>query len=425
MRRLYTVLLWLALPLVSLSVAWRGLRERDYWQGWGERFGYGYRRRSEAERGAWLHAVSMGEVQAALPLVSALHARGLRLVVSSATPTGRRRARAACGADIEVRYAPYDLPGALRRVLGAARPRLRIVLETELWPNTLHACARAGVPVLIASARLSERTLTRLSRWRGLLAPETLANLRVAAQTEADAERYRRLGVPADAVRVCGNLKFDRQSSAELRQRGVALRQALAPDRPLWVAGSTHPGEEPAVLAAQRSAQALGLRPLLVMAPRHPQRFGEVAAQLQAAGWRYVRRSLGTPLTPDDELLLLDTMGELNDFYAAADLAFVGGSLVPVGGHNLLEPAELGVAVITGPGHGTAPEIHAALQAAGGLVTVADGAALQAQVAALLVDEPARRHLVAAAGEVLAASRGSLGRIVAWVDELLADRGAG
>jgi 3-deoxy-D-manno-octulosonic-acid transferase len=425
MRRVYTLLLWLALPLVSLSVAWRGLRQRDYWHGWRERFGHGYRRRSDAERGLWLHAVSMGEVQAALPLVSALHARGVRLLLSSATPTGRRRARTACSADIEVRYAPYDLPNAVRRVLTAARPRLRVVLETELWPNTLQACAAAGVPVLIASARLSERTLVRLLRWQGLLPPATLANLRIAAQTEADAARYRRLGVPAEAIRVCGNLKFDRQSPPELRERGATLRRTLASDRALWVAGSTHAGEEPAVLDAQREATAAGLRPLLVLAPRHPHRFAEVATQLQAAGWRFARRTDGAGVASDVDVLLLDTMGELSDFYAAADLAYVGGSLVPVGGHNLLEPAELGVAVITGPGHETAPEVHAALRSAGGLVTVADGAALAGQVTTLLADPAARHRLVAAADGVLAASRGSLGRIVAWIDELLAAGSAG
>jgi len=418
MRRFYTLLLWLALPFVTLSVAWHGLRERDYWVGWGERFGRGYRRRDASERGLWLHAVSMGEVQAALPLLGALRARGRRVLLTSATPTGRRRAQAACDADCEVRYAPYDLPGALGRVLRSAAPCLRVVVETELWPNTLQACAMAGVPVLVASARLSERTLARLTRWPGLLTPAALANLHVAAQTEADAERYRRLGVPPQSVRVCGNLKFDRESNDELRERGRLLRQRLAPSRALWVAGSTHPGEEVAALRAQRAA--LDLCPaLLVLAPRHPRRFAEVAALLAEQGWRFARRSEGDVLTEQDQVLLLDTMGELADFYAAADVAFVGGSMVPAGGHNLLEPAALGVAVLTGPGHSTAPEVYGALQAAGGLVTVNDAAALAERLPAMLADGDARRHLAAAAAGVLAANRGSLARILTWIDELL------
>lgn len=415
MRRLYTLLLWLALPPVLLGLLWRGLRERDYWRGGWQRFGLGFVPAAE-EDGAgciWIHAVSMGEVQAAVPLVAALHARGRRVLLTTATPTGRQRAEQACAGQATVRYAPFDLPGAVTRLLRAARPRLLIVLETELWPNTLHACARAGVPVLVASARLSARTAARLARWPGLLSAPALANLNVAAQTAADAGRYVRLGVPATAVRVCGNLKFDRGVPAGMPERGGALRRTLAGARPLWVAGSTHPVEEDAVLAAHRLVRARS-DALLVIAPRHPRRFDEVAQRLAADGWRFSRRSEGRQPDAGCEILLLDTMGELADFYAASDLAYVGGSLVPVGGHNLLEPAALGVAMVTGPLHATTPEVFAALRAAGALAVAETAASLPEQVAGLLADPIGRQRLSAAAAAVLHASRGSLEKIIEW-----------
>ncbi len=417
MRRLYTALLWLAMPAVVLSLLWRGVREREYWRGGWQRFGLGFGDACANGRCIWVHAVSMGEVQAAAPLVAALRGHGFEVLLTSATPTGRQRAEQSCGTQAAVRYAPYDLPGAVRRVLRATRPCLLIVLETELWPNTLHACARAGVPVLAASARLSARTAGRLARWPGLISPAALANLQVAAQTAADAERYCRLGVPADAVRVCGNLKFDRVAAPGTSARGQVLRQALAPARALWVAGSTHPVEEDAVLAAHRALLAQRAA-LLVLAPRHPRRFAEVAARLAGEGWRYARR--GGPSSgvvgavAGADVLLLDSMGELADFYAAADLAYVGGSLVPAGGHNLLEPATVGVAVATGPLHASAPEVFAALRVAEAVCVAEDAAALPGVVMRLLTDPAGRNRLAANAAAVLQANRGSLDQIVAW-----------
>lgn len=415
MRRLYTVLLWVLLPLAGLGVLWRGLRERDYWRGGWQRLGFGFA--ANGARCVWIHAVSMGEVQAAVPLVSALRMRGYSVLLTAATPTGRRRAEQACGAQATVRYAPYDFPGAVSRVLRAVRPVLLIVLETELWPNTLHACARTGVPVLVASARLSARTAARLSRWPGLLTPAARANLHVAAQADADARRFRGLGAPEAAVQVCGNLKFDQPPVAGQPERGRALRASLAPARSLWVAGSTHPGEEDAVLAAHRRlpAHAAGL---LVIAPRHPRRFDEVASRLAADGWRIARRSQGDGSAPDADVLLLDSMGELTDFYAAADLAFVGGSLVAVGGHNLLEPVSVGVAVVTGPLHTSAPEVFAVLRAADALCVVGDAAQLTTAVARMLTDATARQQQADRATAVLQANRGSLQRVIDWAERL-------
>lgn len=413
MRHIYSALLWLILPLHLLGLLWRGLREPEYWRGGMQRFGFGFQSDDASTGCVWIHAVSMGEVQAAAPLVAALHERGQRVLLTATTPTGRRRAEQLCGTIAMVRYAPLDISGAVSRALRAARPHLLIVMETELWPNLLHACARVRIPVLMASARLSARTAARLARWRGLLTGAALANLHVAAQTSADAERYRSLGVAAPAVRVLGNLKFDCEIPAGRLAVASSLRQAQGSERPWWVAGSTHPIEEDAVLEAHR--RLCRQRPaLLVLAPRHPQRFDEVAARLRADGWQFVRRSAGVSADQSCEVMLLDTMGELADFYAAADLAYVGGSLVPVGGHNLLEPVMLGVATITGPLHTAAPEVFAALRDAGALAVAEDAEALAGQVAHLMADQADRERLIAAGGAVLQANRGSLKLITDW-----------
>lgn len=405
MRRLYTALLLLLLPAATLLVWWRGRREPGYRRGWRQRFGRNY---PQLQHSVWVHAVSLGEVQASLGLLEQLRQRypADRLLITSATPAGRERARQANPGDA-VCYAPYDYPAAIRRVLQAARPRVLVILETEIWPNLLHECASAGVPVLFASARISARTLRRLQRFRSLLPPRNLQSVQVAAQGEADAERFRALGVSAAQVRVAGNVKFDRVVTDEQRQLGAALRQRYAMHRSLWVAGSTHAGEEAAALDAQQQLPA-GTA-MLVLAPRHAPRFDEVAALLDSRGMRYQRRS-SAQAGDDAEVLLLDTLGELGDFYAAADLAFVGGTLVPVGGHNLLEPAALGVATLCGPHLFNAPDVARALDEQGALRVVGDGRELAQAVGELLGDEAARRRMGAAGHLVVAANRGALQR---------------
>jgi 3-deoxy-D-manno-octulosonic-acid transferase len=404
-RRFYTLVLWLALPFASLIVLWRGLSRRNYWRGWRQRFGYGFR---SLESCVWIHGVSMGEVQAAATLAPALHAAGHRVLITSTTPTGRDRAERLCGHYAQVRYAPYDFPGVIARVLKSCRPRLLIVLETELWPNWLHFCAASAVPVLIASARLSERSVTRFSHLPGLLTPMALRNLQALAQTDADAQRYLAIGVPATNVTVGGNLKFDYAPPSGLRERGAALRSRFAGSRSAWVAGSTHPGEEQAALNAHEQLLRSGGPALLIVAPRHPQRFDEVEALLRKRAVRYLRRSAAQDPDSSIDVLLLDTMGELADAYAASDLAFVGGSLVPIGGHNLLEPIALGVATLTGPSQFNAPEIARTLSAHAAIALVADEAALTNAVLTLLLQPQQRALMTAAAAKVLQQNRGAL-----------------
>jgi 3-deoxy-D-manno-octulosonic-acid transferase len=420
-RRLYTLLLYLALPLVSLLVAVRGLREPAYWRGWGQRFGFGPRR---AGGGIWVHAVSVGEVQAAAVLIEALARRlaDSEITLSCATPTARARAQALLPG-VDVRYAPYDLPGSVRRCLARLRPRLLIVLETELWPNLLHAAHRAGLPVLIASARVSARTARIYQRLPGLLRASLAADVWVGAQTEVDAQRFGTLGVPPARVSVVGNLKFDRTLPPGLVERGAQLRACYGAGRPAWVAGSTHAGEEAIVLEAHRLLLELLPRALLVMAPRHPQRFAAAAASVAEHGLAYVRRSADAT-GADYQVLLLDTLGELVDFYAAADVAFVGGSLVPIGGHNLLEPAALGLPVLSGPAQFNSPELARALGGAGALTLVHDAVELAAALAKLLADPAARARQGAAGRAAIDANRGALERLLRLIESVPPARAA-
>lgn len=420
LRILYTLLAAVALPFVSLVVLWRGLRERAYWQGWGARFGRGATTPG-TDRTLWVHAVSVGEVQAATSLVGAIRDRwpSLPVVVTSATPAGRARAREAFGLGVDVRYAPYDLPWTLRAAMRRLRPALLVIIEAELWPNLLHACARAQVPVLFASARLSARSAARWAPFRSLLQPALARIVSVAAQSAADAARFEALGVPAGRVQVCGNMKFDRVPEPAVRERARQLRARYAPARPVWVAGSTHPDEERAALEAHATLRARLGDALLVLAPRHRPRFDEVASLLAGTGVRWLRRTEATASEQGAAVLLLDTIGELEDFYAAADVAFVGGSLVPVGGHNLLEPAALGVATLTGPHQENAPGIARALEEGGGLQLVADANELGAALLRLLVDGAARARMGAAAQAVFAANQGALEKLLALVSERL------
>jgi 3-deoxy-D-manno-octulosonic-acid transferase len=408
-RWIYTLLLYLALPWASLVVLIRGIRQRDYWRGWAQRFGIV----DEAPADVWVHAVSVGEVQAALILIDALRAGSpsTTVVLTCATPTGRARARQQL-TDMPVTYAPYDLPQTLNRFLRRVRPRLLIVIETELWPNMLHRAWRMGVPALIASARVSDRTAGFYRRLPGLLRPALAANTWVAAQSESDGGRFLQLGVPQERIEIAGNVKFDRSIPHDLSRRGALWRQEQAADRPVWIAGSTQPGEEVVVLAAHRLVLAAFPTALLILAPRHPARFDGVARDIAASGLPCARRSRGEAVSAVP-LLLLDTLGELVEFYAAADVAFVGGSLVEVGGHNLLEPAAMGVPVLSGPHQFNSPQVARALSDQGGLNLVHDAAELANCVVRLLSDPQLRAAQVAAAATVIAANRGALSRVLA------------
>lgn len=420
MRILYLLAVYLTAPIISVVLLARGVRDRSYWGNFRERFGFGPRR---TPRGVWVHAVSVGEVQACAPLVGALSRRHphLALTVTTFTPTGAARARALFGNAAEVRYVPYDLPGAVRRFLKRVDPQLAVIFETELWPNLYRECGRRRVPLVLASARISERSLGRYRRLGALFRDALSQASIVAAQGEADAARFRALGAGADTTHVTGNLKFDLGLPEGLAERARRLRLQYAPGRALWVAGSTHEGEEAAVLEAQRQVRATHADALLVIAPRHPARFTDVAQQLARAGVAFARRSDGdgARAAGAPAVLLLDSLGELLEFYAAADVAFVGGSLVPVGGHNLLEPAAVGLPVLTGPHNFNSADVARLLVAHGAAEIVHNPQELGARVSALL-SNPAECERIGSQGRAsVAASRGALAKLLALIEPLL------
>jgi 3-deoxy-D-manno-octulosonic-acid transferase len=418
-RGQYRLLARLAAPFALIHLLLRGLvRDRAYWRCLHHRLGFGARVLRPA---LWVHAASLGELAAAAPLLRALARRHPEhvLVVTTFTAYGLRRARIACGVPIDLRYAPLDTPGAVARALDRLRPRALIVMETELWPNLFAGCAARSVPVVLASARLSPRSARRYARLQPL-ARETLAAVSaIAAQSTADAARYLALGAPAERVRVVGNTKFDCTAPPEATARALALRAGPLGQRRVWVAGSTHSGEEAVVLDAHERLRARWPQALLVLVPRHPPRFAQVEALLRERGVAYVSRSSGAPVTPGDAVLLGDTLGELAGLYALADVAFVGGSLVPVGGHSLLEPAAQAVPVATGPGHDNDSVVLAALVAAGAARVVTDAATLAEVVGGWFADEPARRAAAAAGRAVVAANQGAVETLLAAIEPLV------
>jgi len=327
MRLLYLCVVYLLAPLVGLAMLLRGFRDHSYWRNFGERFGFGAV--PHAGSCIWVHAVSVGEVQASAALVRALHGHypGMPLVVTTVTPTGAQRARALFTGLAHVRYVPYDLPGSVRRFFDRVRPRVAIILETELWPNLYHECGRRGVPLVLASARISPRSIGRYRRLAALFR-EALANgIVIAAQSPADAERFRFIGANPLRTHVMGNIKFDFALPEATVQRGAALRREHAPGRPVWVAGSTHAKEEDILLEAHRRVRERYPDALLVMVPRHPARFAEVRAALEVQQVSFAARSRGERCLPGTEVYLGDTLGELMLLYAAGDVAFGGGSL--------------------------------------------------------------------------------------------------
>lgn len=415
MRLIYTVLIVVATPLVLLHLAWRGLSQREYWQGWGQRFGFVPRPRQTVP--VWVHAASVGEVQAALPLIETLiqqHGAG-RVWVTTTTPTGAAHLRSTVGARVLHSYLPYDLPGAVARFFDTVCPQKAVVMETELWPNLIAALHRRAIPLLIANARLSPRSLRgygRLPRFtRSVLSQVST----VAAQSERDAQNFTALGAPR--VGVMGNLKFEIEPPAAQVYAGARLRAHLGNERPVWVAASTHAGEEEAALDAHVKVLTTHPHAVLILVPRHPQRFDEVARLLEQRGLAFARRS-ATPATQRVPVLLGDSMGEMFFYLAAADAVFVGGSLVPIGGHNILEPAALAKPVLFGPHMHNFRPARDLLLAAKAAEEITSPESLATALARLLSDSSMRQQMGEAGQRAVNANRGALQRLLMALETL-------
>lgn len=420
-RWFYSLLLHLLLPLLLLRLYWRGRQAPGYRANPGQRFGFS---RNLPSGGIVVHAVSLGETLASQPLVNALlkDYAGLPLIVTNTTATGAERTRVLWADRVTQCFLPYDYPWAVRRFLDRTRPRLFVVMETELWPNLLHELARRQVPVLLANARLSERSSRGYGRISALTQPMLQCLTALAAQDEDTARRFAALGMPESRMTVTGSLKFDLTLPADLPQRVGGLRAdwQLA-GRPVWVAASTHEGEDAVVLEVFGQARRRFPNLLLILVPRHPERFERVAELLQKQDCRYVRRSLGQAVTTDTQVLLGDSLGELLLWLGLADVAFVGGSLVPVGGHNPLEPAALAVPVLTGPVMFNFQQITETLVQAGALAQAEDAFSLLARLTEWLSAPEQARAAGAAGAAVVAANRGALARHLKLVSRLLTE----
>lgn len=417
-RALYTAFLYLLTPLVPLRLLWRGLRSPKYLHRWSERFG-----RFPApgiSDSIWVHAVSVGEVHAAAPII-----RGLQqahphtgLVVTTTTPTGSERVRELFGDSVFHVYAPYDLPDAVRRFLDRTQPRLAVIMETEIWPNLFDACHRRGIPLVMANARMSARSARGYRRFATLVGHTLRRCTAIAAQAPADAERLVALGADPGCVQVTGSVKFDITVPASVREQADALRQVWGAHRPVWVAGSTHDPEETQVLDAFEVVRRTLPEAMLILVPRHPERCDRVAAMVRRRNLNVVRRSEQEFGGSDVDCFLVDTLGELPLFYAAADLAFVGGSLARIGGHNVLEPAALGVPVLVGPHYFNFAEITDLLHEESALVKIPDADTLTGEVTRLLQDGDARDRMGEAARSVIDRNRGAVKNLLSILESV-------
>ena len=417
-RSLYTLLWWLALPLLPLRLLWRARSEPGYRARIGERFGH-YADpppRAGPGRRIWIHAVSVGETRAIAPLVERLRACDPppSILLTHTTATGRETGRALFGDAVLQAWLPYAVPFAVRRFLARFRPDAGLLVETELWPNLAATAAEAGIPLYLVNARLSERSARGYARIAPLSRPMLRSLAGVAAQAEADAQRLRALG--AREVTVTGNLKFDVPVPDALRERGRELRSSIGRDRPVLVIASTRDGEEALVLdAMSRADRALPAGTLVVIVPRHPQRFDAVAALLRERGVTCARRSANAPVPAEARVLLGDSMGEMFAYYAAADVAFVGGSLLPLGGQNLIEPIAAGTATLIGPHTFNFAQASDAAVIAGAARRVGDADELVRVGGQLLADAPARERMRANAETFVAAHRGAVDRLWDWL----------
>ncbi|MBL0142231.1 MAG: lipid IV(A) 3-deoxy-D-manno-octulosonic acid transferase [Betaproteobacteria bacterium] len=416
-RLAYSALLWVALPFVLARLAWRARRQPGYLQHLGERFGA-----APSPGGAsviWVHAVSVGETRAAAPLIEMLRRDhpGASILLTHMTPTGRATGREIFGDRVTQAWLPWDLGFAVRRFLARTKPDFGVLLETEIWPNLLAACHERGIPVFLVNARLSERSAVGYARIAGL-AREALGNLSgIAAQTAVDATRLEALG--ARNVAVTGNIKFDLAVPDDDVQRGRELRALFGTGRRVWVLGSTRDGEEELLVQAIEAAQP-DADILVIIVPRHPQRFDEVASLLAARGGPVARRSQGVPVPAGARYLLGDSMGEMLAYYAAADVVFVGGSLKSYGGQNLIEPCAVGRPVIFGPHTFNFESAAQAALAEGAGLRARDAPEAVAMALALLDDGSRRAEMGGRALRFAQSNRGALERLSAWLSPRVA-----
>lgn len=416
-RRLYNILVHLALPFIFIRLLWRSRRNPAYRSRWRERLGYC----DEVPSGAiWIHAVSVGESQAAEPLIRQLQMEfpDLPILMTTTTPTGADHVGKLYAAAVSHCYFPLDVPFAIRRFLDQVRPRLLLMMETEIWPNLLAECSSRGIPALLANARLSAKSAKGYARL-GAFTRDVFGTIdQVAAQSEEDAKRFLALGVPAERLEVTGSLKFDVRLPASLFEQAEVVRRGFG-HRPVWIAASTRDGEEDLTLKAHRRILRVVPDALLLLVPRHPERFNSVAQLCKRQGFSLVRRSERESCAPRTEIYLGDSMGELSLFLAASDAAFFGGSLVKLGGHNFLEAAAMGVPVSFGPHMFNFSAISRMFLEEGAAVEVDSPEALASVMMRWLNNAGERSRVGERGRELVARNRGAREKLLALMTRML------
>ncbi|MDL0433342.1 lipid IV(A) 3-deoxy-D-manno-octulosonic acid transferase [Marinobacter sp. TBZ242] len=416
----YSLFFRIALPFVLLRLWWIGRSNPEAFVRWQERLGYV---EASDEPVIWVHAVSVGETIAAAPLVKALMRRNpdIPVLMTAMTPTGSARAKALFGDRVRYAFSPYDTPGAVRRFVDRVRPRALVIMETEIWPNMIALSKQRHVPIFLINARLSARSARGYERVASLVRPLLQSISWIAAQAEEDAGRFLRIGATPESVSVTGSIKFDVEISEEIRSASLKLRQQLGTERPVWIAASTHEGEDRQILEAHQQVMAQYPDALLMIVPRHPERFDDVADLAGSMGLALLRRSgTGDALVGGVEqcqIYLGDTMGELLMLYGACDIAFVGGSLIERGGHNPLEPAAWGMPVLSGPNIFNFETIYSRLDAGKGLYITPCSDALAQCVMHLIADRAAAETAGRNALAVVEANRGALEKVVDGIVE--------
>ena len=414
---IYTILLYLLTPFIVLRLYWKGRRLPAYRQRILERFSLG--NTSIANPDVWLHAVSLGEVIAATPLIDALLAKQLRVLVTTMTPTGSQQVKTRFGQQVAHQYIPYDLPWALRRFFKKINVRVGIIMETELWPNVITQATKAHIPLLLMNARISDKGFQSYQKARFFFKPVLMQFNNIFAQSETDAQRFIALGAPVEKVHVLGNMKFDLQIKVSNQACFEQLKTAWGNQRPVLMAASTHDDEENQLLTGLIKLKIAIPNIVLLIAPRHPERFNAVYELSQRHGFNTGLRSQPETIHASTDVIVLDSLGELLGFYQVSDYAFVGGSLVPIGGHNVLEPIAMQTPVFCGPFMQNSKTICADLCEANAIKQTAHVDALMTAIITMHHDPAQRARQIANATSVLKANRGSVARCLQAVMDVL------
>jgi len=419
-RLLYNLLSYLLQIPVAGYWVFRGLVNRSYRDRVTQRFGMGY---PKLDKCIWVHAVSVGEVQAAVPLIREISRRfpNINMLVTTVTPTGAARVESLFGDTVEHCYIPFELPVAVDQFFDSVNPELALIMETEIWPNLYRGCGVRDIPLVLVSARISPKSVDSYRRFLPLFRVTLSHGIIIAAQSDADADRFRSLGASPVRTWVTGNIKFDIELAADIEQRGRELRQQIFGDRPVWIAASTHDQEEQQVLAAHRQLLQQHPELLLVLVPRHPERFATVRDLISNEQFELVSRTEERACDASTSVFLGDTMGEVPLFYAASDLAFVGGSLIEVGGHNMLEPAAVGLPVISGPHVYNAQDIADMFIELGACHIVNNVAELVIVVDRLLQNPRDAKVSGNKGREIVHRNRGSLSRLLGLLEPLIGE----